>query len=97
VSGDPKGQSPVVESKTGVDGEMQKWVQKMVRSARQYYKLCPYFDKKTLQCFLKLGGKCDRDGRFDTCHVFVEFLQSKYVEYKSKKRVLPMDFLDVTV
>jgi len=88
-------------SSMGVSGdkkeEMNRWVQKMIRSARQYHKLCPYYDKKTLQCFLRLGDKCDRDGRFETCPVFVEFLENKFVEYKEKNRPLPMDFLDVTI
>jgi len=92
---DPKPQAPLVEQKP--ESEAQKWIQRMLRSAKQYYKLCPYYDKKTLKCFLKLGGKCDRDGKFDTCPVFTSFLEDKYKEYVSKKRPLPMDFLDVTI
>ncbi len=81
----------------GKDPEMERWVQKMIRSAKQYHKLCPYYDKKTLQCFLRLGEKCDRDGRFETCPVFIEFLENKYMEYTSKGRSPPMDFLDITL
>lgn len=68
-----------------------------MKSAKQYHKLCPYFDKKTVLCFIKLGAKCDRDGKFESCQVFVEFLERKYEEYSSRGRVPPMDFLDITV
>ncbi|MEM0020913.1 MAG: hypothetical protein QW039_00095 [Fervidicoccaceae archaeon] len=76
--------------------EKDKWIQKMLRSARTYHKLCPYYDKKTQQCFIKLGEDCDRDGKYDTCQVFMDFLSSKYDEYASKGRSLPVDFLDIT-
>ncbi|MGB9725740.1 MAG: hypothetical protein ACP5I2_03745 [Fervidicoccaceae archaeon] len=76
--------------------EKDKWIQKMLRSARTYHKLCPYFDKKTKQCFIKLGEECDREGKYDTCPVFAEFLASKYDEYISKGKMLPTDFLDIT-
>lgn len=77
--------------------EMARWVQRMLKSAKQYHKLCPYYDKKTKKCFLTLGGKCDRDGKFDACPVFVSFLENKYREFVSRGRTPPSDFLDVTI
>lgn len=75
----------------------RKWVARMLRSARQYHKLCPYYDKRTTKCFLSLGEKCDREGRYDNCPVFVSFLERKYDEYSTAGRQPPMDFLDLTL
>ena len=75
----------------------KRWVQRMMRSAKQYHKMCPYYDKRTGKCFLKLGERCERDGKFDGCPVFVEWLSQKYDELKSKGKPLPMDFLDLTL
>ncbi len=88
---------PASKSDSAQQSEMSKWVQRMLKSAKQYHKLCPYFDKKTKQCFLSLGGKCDREGKFDTCPVFMKFLENKYNEYVSKGRIPPSDFLDVAL
>lgn len=74
----------------------KRWIARMVRSAKQYHKMCPYYDKRTGKCFLKLGERCDRDGRFDGCPVFISWLAERYDELKSKGRPLPMDFLDLT-
>lgn len=75
----------------------EAWVERMVKSAKQYHKRCPYFDHKTKICFVTLGEKCTRDGRFEGCNVFEEFLAKKYEEFKSKNRPLPTDFLDIGV
>ena len=77
--------------------EKQKWVTRMIRSAKHHHKICPYFDKKTGMCFLALGAKCDRDGKFENCPVFKDFLERKYLEYKSKGMPLPVDFTDITI
>lgn len=77
--------------------DKDKWVQKMLKTAKVHHKLCPYFDKRTKQCFITLGGSCDRDGKYDTCPVFINFLSKKYDEYVSKKKPLPLDFLDITI
>ncbi len=82
--------------KTSPD-EKQKWVARMMRSAKHHHKICPYFDKKTGMCFLALGAKCDRDGKFENCPVFKDFLERKYEEYKSKGMPLPVDFADITI
>lgn len=84
------------EEKKTVD-EKQKWVQRMIRSAKHHHKICPYYDKKTGMCFLKLGSKCDRDGKFDICPVFRQFIESKYDEYKSKGLPLPVNFADLVI
>ncbi len=73
------------------------WVERMMRSARLHYKRCPYLDHKTKMCFLTLGEKCTREGKFDGCPVFIEWLEKKYDEYKQRNRPLPTDFLDLTI
>lgn len=73
----------------------KQWVERMIKSAKTYYKLCPYYDRKTSECFINLGTKCTRDGRYEACPVFMGFLDTKYQEITSKKRLLPMDFLDL--
>lgn len=81
------------------DGK-KKWMLKMIKSAKAKHKLCPYFDKKTAQCFLRLTmknqhGKCDRDGRFDNCPILLEFLERVYDDFSSKKKSLPNNFQDI--
>ena len=76
------------------------WVERMLRSAKIYHKICPYFDKKTGGCFIKQlktlrKAKCDRDGRFEGCSVFVQFLEEVYDKIKAQGGVLPMDFRDI--
>jgi len=73
------------------------WVERMMKSARKYYKRCPYFDHKTKMCFITLGEKCTREGKYDGCSVFLDFLKKKYDEYTSKGRPLPTDFLDISI
>ncbi len=85
------------EKKERESDEKQKWIQRMIRSARHHHKICPYYDKKTGMCFLTLGEKCTRDGRYENCPVFREFLEKKYEEYKSKGLPLPVDFADITI
>ncbi len=86
--------------KAEAEDPRKRWVQKMVKSARRYHKLCPYFDKKTGMCLLMVTvegrqGKCDRDGKYDNCPVFYKFLEKVYDNYTSRRRVLPNDFQDV--
>lgn len=73
----------------------KQWIEKMIKSAKTYYKLCPYFDKKTNRCFLTLGEKCPREGKYENCPIFLGYLDTKYQEITSKKKMLPMDFLDL--
>lgn len=83
-----------MSSMTAQIDQKKKWVDKMIKSAKKYHKICPYYDKKTNSCFLRLGGKCDRDGKFDTCPVFIEFLEKKYDSFVRSGRPLPVDFMD---
>lgn len=78
----------------------KRWVQKMVKSAKRYHKLCPYYDKKTKQCLLMITvegrqGKCDRDGKFENCPIFTKFLEKVFKYYTDRRKVLPTDFQDV--
>jgi hypothetical protein len=77
--------------------EKQRWVSRILRSAKQYHKLCPYFDKRTRMCFIGMGIKCEREGKFEACPVFRQFLEAKYDEYKAKNRPPPLDFQDVVL
>ena len=77
--------------------EKQRWVNRILKSAKQYHKLCPYFDKRTKMCFIGMGIKCEREGKFDACHIFKSFLEQKFDEYKSKNKPLPLDFQDVVL
>ncbi|MEB3825828.1 MAG: hypothetical protein LRS47_04085 [Desulfurococcales archaeon] len=77
-----------------------RWVKRMMESAKRKHRLCPYYDKKTQSCFLMLtlkgvDGKCDRDGRFDNCPIFIEYLEKAYQHYTEKKKTLPSDFQDL--
>jgi len=79
----------------------KRWVERMVKSAKKYHKICPYFDKKLGNCFIKQlkyekTTKCDRDGKFEGCPVFIAYLEEKYDQYKSMGGPLPMDFRDLT-
>ncbi len=72
----------------------------MMKTAKKYHKLCPYFDKKTTQCLLMATveskvGKCDRDGKYDGCPILVKFLEKLYKHYTKRGKVLPRDFQDV--
>ncbi len=77
--------------------EKQRWMQRMLRSAKHHHKICPYYDKKTGMCFIALGEKCDRDGRYDNCPRFLKFLEEKYEYYKSRNLPLPVDFADIVI
>lgn len=89
-----------VEAEEKESSPEKKWIQKMIRSAKQYHKLCPYYDKKTKQCLLMVTvegrqDRCDRDGKFENCPIFIKFLEKVYTYYKSKGKSLPNDFQDV--
>jgi hypothetical protein len=78
----------------------KRWVDRMMRSAKQYHKICPYFDKKTGNCFIKLlsgykKARCEREGKFDGCPVFIEYLENTYDKITKEGRMLPMDFRDL--
>ncbi len=78
----------------------RRWVDKMIRSAKLYHKICPYFDKKTGNCFIKLlettkKARCDRDGKFEGCPVFSGYLERMYDKFKAEGTPLPMDFRDL--
>jgi len=84
---------------SGEDAE-KRWIATMMKTAKKYHKLCPYFDKKTTQCLLMATvegrvGKCDRDGKYDGCPILVKFLEKLYKYYVERGKVLPRDFQDV--
>lgn len=78
----------------------KKWISLMIKSAKKYHKLCPYFDKKGSQCLLMATmegklGRCDREGKFEGCPVLNKFLEMIYQRYTLQKKVLPRDFQDL--
>jgi hypothetical protein len=80
--------------------EKSRWVEKIVKSAKQTYKLCPYFDKKMNTCFIKMlksqkKSRCDREGKFDICPIFAEFIGEQYDKLVTTSKVLPQDFRDL--
>lgn len=84
-----------------VKDDKKKWIEKMIKSAKKYHKICPYYDKKTANCFIKQlknikVSKCDRDGKFDGCAVFTGYLEERYEWYVSSGVLLPVDFRDIT-
>ncbi|MEM0365446.1 MAG: hypothetical protein QXO93_06565 [Acidilobaceae archaeon] len=92
--------SPGLVEKTSEESVEKKWVNLMIKSAKKYHKLCPYYDKKTIQCLLMAtvegrAGKCDRDGKYDGCPIFTKFLEKLYKHYTMNKKTLPRDFQDV--
>ncbi|MCC6060235.1 MAG: hypothetical protein LM578_01750 [Desulfurococcaceae archaeon] len=87
-------------TKTPEEDAERRWVALMMKTARKYHKLCPYFDKKTTQCLLMVTvegrvGRCDRDGKYDGCPILVKFLERLYRYHVERGRVLPRDFQDV--
>jgi len=94
VGEQPQSSSP----RQQVQRESKKsWVQKMIKSAKSHHKICPFFDRKTKLCFLKLGEKCTVDGRFEGCPVFISFLERRYDEIVAAGKPLPVDFEDPLV
>jgi len=80
----------------------RRWVEKMVKSAAKYHKICPYFDKKTGNCFIKQlkflkSVRCDREGNFESCPVFISYLEEKFDWFRETGQPLPMDFRDLTM
>lgn len=94
-------QSPSSQSGTSKQlSERAKWIEKIIKSAKQSYKLCPYFDKKTGSCFIKMvrsqkKARCDREGKFDTCPIFIGFVGEQYDRLSVSQKVLPQDFRDL--
>ncbi|BAA80976.1 hypothetical protein APE_1966 [Aeropyrum pernix K1] len=100
ASGSGAGQEEFEGVEKGEESPKKQWVVKMIKSARRYHKLCPYFDKKTGQCLLYptvVGGlgKCDREGRYENCPIFIKFLENAYDTYTRRRKVLPRDFQDL--
>lgn len=79
----------------------KRWMERMMKSAKSYHKICPYFDKRLGNCFLRQlsdkKGKCEREGKFDGCPVFIEFLDQSYDKLMREGRQLPIDFRDLSM
>jgi hypothetical protein len=79
----------------------KRWIERMLKSAKSYHKICPYFDKRLGNCFLRQlsekKGRCEREGKFDGCPVFMEFLENMYDKLVSEGKNLPIDFMDLSL
>ncbi len=79
----------------------KRWVERMLKSAKSYHKICPYFDKRLGNCFLRQlsekKGRCEREGKFDGCPVFMGFLEGTYDKLVSEGKNLPIDFMDLSL
>lgn len=77
----------------------RRWIERMLKSAKSHHKICPYFDKRLGNCFLRQlsdkKGKCEREGKFDGCNVFMEFLEQTYDKLVREGKHLPVDFRDL--
>lgn len=88
------------ELRKEVKDPRQKWIIRIIRSMRMYYKKCPYFDPKTNACFISFMGsddKCHRDGKYEGCPVLEGFLGRRYDELRAKGKPVPYDFRDLTL
>jgi hypothetical protein len=79
-------------TKTPDEDAERRWVALMMKTARKYHKLCPYFDKKTTQCLLMVTVE---GSKYDGCPILVKFLERLYRYHVERGRVLPRDFQDV--
>jgi hypothetical protein len=79
----------------------KRWIERMLKSAKSYHKICPYFDKRLGNCFLRQlsekKGRCEREGKFDGCPVFMGFLEDMYDKLVSEGKNLPIDFMDLSL
>ncbi|MCC6022692.1 MAG: hypothetical protein QXH99_07210 [Sulfolobales archaeon] len=79
----------------------KRWIERMLKSAKSYHKICPYFDKRLGNCFLRQlsekKGRCEREGKFDGCPVFMGFLENMYDKLVSEGKNLPIDFMDLSL
>ncbi len=88
------------ELKKEVKDPRTKWVMRIIKSIKKYYKKCPYYDMKTSICFIayeRKDNKCPRDGRYDGCPVLEQFLEKRYDEIKASGKPLPYDFRDLAL
>ncbi|MEM0453301.1 MAG: hypothetical protein QXO98_01390 [Sulfolobales archaeon] len=78
----------------------KRWLERIMRSAKSYHKICPYYDKRLGNCFLRQlsekKGKCEREGKFDGCPIFISFLEHSYDKMISEGRQPPIDFRDLS-
>jgi hypothetical protein len=74
----------------------KRWIERMLKSAKSYHKICPYFDKRLGNCFLRQlsekKGRCEREGKFDGW-----FLENMYDKLVSEGKNLPIDFMDLSL
>lgn len=77
-----------------------KWINRIIRSIKMYYKRCPYYDTKTGICFIaydREDNRCRREGRYEGCVILEQFLARRYDEIKASGKPLPYDFRDLAL
>ena len=88
------------ELKREVQDPKQKWIMRIIKSMKMYYRKCPYFDNKTGMCFISFtqeDNRCRRDGRYEGCPILESFLGHRYDELKAQGKPIPYDFRDLTL
>ncbi len=79
----------------------KRWLERIMKSAKFYHKICPYYDKRLDTCFLRRlsekKGRCEREGKFDGCPIFMGFLERSYDRIVSEGKQLPIDFRDLSL
>lgn len=78
----------------------QRWINRIIRSMKDYYKKCPYYDARSNECFIMFNAeenKCPREGKYEGCPILEEFLAKRYEELKKSGRPIPYDFRDITL
>ena len=88
------------ELKREIKDPKQRWIVRIVRSMKDYYKKCPYYDIRSGDCFILFNTedhKCPREGRYEGCPILEAFLASRYDELKKKGKPIPYDFRDLAL
>lgn len=88
------------ELKKEIKDPKQRWVIRIIRSMKNYYKKCPYYDIKSGECFIKLNvedTKCTREGKYEGCPILEAFLAERYEELKKRGKPIPYDFRDLAI
>lgn len=89
-----------LELKKDVKDPKLKWIERIIKSIKMYYKKCPYYDLRTGICFIaydREDNKCKREGKYENCPILEKFLAKRYDEIKASGKPLPYDFRDLAL
>ena len=95
-----EGEISELELKKEAKDPKSKWIARILKSIKMYYKRCPYYDTKTGICFISYDredNRCRREGKYEDCPILEAFLAKRYDEIKAKGKPLPYDFRDLAL